>query len=125
MTKPFLMSAYKDPSIATLKALETVPSMLLILSPSLHILTASDLYLEATQTKRERIVGQFIFDAFPNNPDIPEADGVENINASLQEVLRTKKVHYMDVQRYDVPDINQPGKFIYSYWDPSHTPCIG
>ena len=63
MTKPFLMSAYKDPSIATLKALETVPSMLLILSPSLHILTASDLYLEATQTKRERIIGQFIFDA--------------------------------------------------------------
>lgn len=119
-----MMSAYKVPSLEKMKVLETVPSMLLVLSPSLHILTASDLYLEATQTKRERIVGQFIFDAFPDNPDFPEADGVKNINASLQEVLRTKKAHYMEVQRYDVPDINNPGAFIHRYWDPSHTPVL-
>ncbi|UOE52493.1 PAS domain S-box protein [Mucilaginibacter sp. SMC90] len=30
----------------------------------------------------------------------------------------------MRVQRYDVPDINNPGKFIPRYWDPSHTPVL-
>ena len=118
------MCAFKNPSFERLKALETVPSIILVLSPNLYILTASDQYLEATQTERERIVGQFIFDAFPDNPDFPEANGVKNINASLQEVLRTKKPHSMEVQRYDVPDILNPGQFIHRYWNPSHTPVL-
>ncbi len=115
---------YKRPSAETLKALETAPNMYLVLSPDLYILTASDLYLEATNNRREVIVGKHIFEAFPDNPDLPDADGVRNINASLQEVLRTKKPDYMRIQRYDVPDINNPGQFIPRYWDPSHTPVL-
>jgi PAS domain S-box-containing protein len=115
---------YTPPGIETLRALETAPNMYLVLSPDLFILTASDLYLEATQNKREVIAGKHIFEAFPDNPDLPDADGVQNINASLQEVLKTKKVHYMRIQRYDVPDIENPGQFIPRYWDPSHTPVF-
>ena len=63
--------------------------MCLILSPDLCILTASDLYLQAIETKREAITGKHIFDAFPADLNFPDADGVQNINASLQEVLRT------------------------------------
>ncbi|RYF96748.1 MAG: hypothetical protein EOO02_21715, partial [Chitinophagaceae bacterium] len=118
------MSAYNAPSADTLSALETAPSMFLVLSPDLYILTASDLYLQATRNRRELIVGKHIFEAFPDNPDLPDADGVKNINASLQEVLRTRKAHVMRFQRYDVPDINAPGKFITRYWDPSHTPVL-
>jgi two-component system sensor histidine kinase VicK len=108
----------------TLRALETAPNMYLVLSPGLYILTASDLYLEATETTREAIVGKHIFEAFPENPELPDADGVQNINASLQEVLATKKPHYMSIQRYDVPDNSNPGSFIPRYWDPSHTPVL-
>jgi PAS domain S-box-containing protein len=118
------MPPVKGPSPETLKALETVPNMYLVLSPELYILTASDLYLEATKTTRESIVNKHIFEAFPDNPDHPEADGSQNINASLQEVLKTKRPHYMRIQRYDVPDITSPGKFIQRYWDPSHTPIL-
>ncbi|EDM38004.1 sensor histidine kinase with PAS signal sensor domains [Pedobacter sp. BAL39] len=114
----------KGPSVDTLKALESAPSMFLVLTPDLYILTASDLYLEATENTRELIVGRHIFDAFPNNPELPDADGVRNINASLQEVIRTKKKHVMKIQRYDVPDLSCPGKFIQRYWDPSHTPIL-
>ena len=39
-----------------LKIFETVPDLYLILSPDLHILTASDAYLEATFTVREEIL---------------------------------------------------------------------
>lgn len=118
------MPVSKGPSAETLAALETAPNMYLVLSPELYILTASDLYLEATKTTREAIAGKHIFEAFPDNPDLPGADGVQNINASLQEVLRTKKLHRMPVQRYDVPDIERTGKFIQRYWDPSHTPVM-
>jgi PAS domain-containing protein len=98
--------------------------MYLILSPELYILTASDLYLDAVGTRREAIVGKHIFEAFPADPDLPDADGVQNINASLQEVLKTGRTHHMPIQRYDVPDINYPGKFIQRYWDPSHSPVF-
>jgi two-component system sensor histidine kinase VicK len=114
----------KSLSTETLRALETAPNMYLILSPDLYILTASDQYLEATETTRKAIVGKHIFEAFPDNPELPDADGVQNINASLQEVLATKRPHYMSIQRYDVPDINNPGTFIPRYWDPSHTPVL-
>ncbi|MCO5951099.1 ATP-binding protein [Mucilaginibacter flavidus] len=115
---------YTAPSTETLKALETAPNIYLILSPDLYILTASNLYLEATHTKRDSIRGKHIFEAFPDNPDYPDADGVQNINASLQKVLLTKKPHNMHIQRYDVPDINNPGRFIQRYWDPSHMPVF-
>ncbi|WP_240315353.1 sensor histidine kinase [Mucilaginibacter pineti] len=104
--------------------LQTAPNIYLVLSPELYILTASNLYLEATETTRETIVGKHIFEAFPENPELPDASGVKNINASLQEVLRTGKPHKMRIQRYDVPDIHHPGKFITRYWDPSHTPVF-
>ncbi|SFT16242.1 hypothetical protein [Mucilaginibacter polytrichastri] len=104
---------YNPPSVDTLTALETAPNIYLVLSPDLYILTASD--LEATNTTREIIAGKHIFEAFPDNPNLPDADGVRNINASLQEVLRTGKPHYMKVQRYDVPDVANPGQFIQRY----------
>src|SRR3982750_4726323 len=98
------MSAYIGPSAQTLKALETVPVSIAILSPQLLILTASDQYLRETETIRENIAGRNIFDVFPDNPNTPEAQGVYNLNASLQSVLRNKQPHKMAVQRYDVPD---------------------
>src|SRR5438874_1477082 len=97
---------FSPPSAEVLKALETAPNIYLVLSPDLYILTASDLYLQATENKREGIAGKQIFEAFPDNPDVPDADGMHNINASLREVIRTKKPHYMPIQRYDVPDLN-------------------
>ena len=112
------------PSPETLRTLERVPEMYLILSPELYILAASVLYLEATETKKEDLIGKHIFEAFPDNPAHPEADGMKNINASLQRVLRSKKPDYMPVQRYDVPDIKNPGQFIQRYWDPSHMPVL-
>jgi hypothetical protein len=110
------------PSAEVLKTLETAPNMYQVLSPELYILTASDSFLKATETKREVITGKHIVEAFPDNPDLPDGDdGMHNINASLQNVLRTKKPDYMRIQRYDVPDIAHPGSFIPRYWDPSHT----
>jgi PAS domain S-box-containing protein len=119
------MPSPNEPTLEILKTLETVPNMYLILSPELYILTASEAYLNATETTWELIKGKHIFEAFPNNSELPDGgDGLRNINISLQTVLRTKKPDYMHVQRYDVPDVHRPGKFIQRYWEPSHTPVL-
>jgi hypothetical protein len=54
------------------------PGATLLLSPEWVILGASD-YLAATRTQRDTLVGQFIFDAFPDNPQTPEANAVANV----------------------------------------------
>ena len=50
-------------------------------------------YLHATLMSRERLVGQYMFDAFPDNPQTPEANGSHNVRASLRRVLATGQPH--------------------------------
>jgi signal transduction histidine kinase len=100
------------------------PGATLLLSPDWVIVGASDDYLAATLTERATIVGQPIFDAFPDNPATPEAKAVANVRASLETVLATKQPHEMAPQHYDVPDRTRPGRFVERHWQPRHTPVL-
>ena len=55
---------------------ESAPGLYMVLDPNLRIVTASDAYLRATMTRRSDIVGQNVFEVFPDNPDDPSADAV-------------------------------------------------
>jgi signal transduction histidine kinase len=100
------------------------PGATLLLSLDWVIVGASDDYLAATLTERAIIVGQHIFDAFPDNPETPEANAVANVRASLETVLATKQPHDMAPQHYDVPDRTRPGRFVERHWQPRHTPVL-
>jgi signal transduction histidine kinase len=100
------------------------PGATLLLTPDWVIVGASNDYLAATLTQRATIVGQFIFDAFPDNPQTPEANAVANVRASLTQVLATRQPHEMAPQHYDVPDPARPGQFVERYWQPRHTPVL-
>lgn len=107
-----------------LEVFESVPDLYLILSPELHILTASDAYLAATFTSRRQIVGKHVFEAFPDNPNTPQAASVTNLRTSFREVLESGKPHRMALQRYDVPRPLAPGGFEEKYWEPVNTPVL-
>jgi len=112
------------PSLDLLPVFNTQPGANLLLAPDLRIVAASDDYLAATLTERATIVGQFIFDAFPDNPQAPEANAVANVRASLAQVMATGQPHEMAPQHYDVPDRSQPGRFVERHWQPRHTPVL-
>jgi len=101
---------------------ESLPGLYLVLTPSLQIVTASDAYLAATMTTRDAIVGQNLFEVFPDNPDDPAADGARNLRASLQRVLRNRVADSMPIQKYDIrrPD----GSFEVRYWSPINSPLL-
>ncbi|MGI4742068.1 MAG: PAS domain-containing sensor histidine kinase [Janthinobacterium lividum] len=107
-----------------LPVFNALPGANLLLSPEWVIVAASNDYLAATLTQRETIVGQHIFDAFPDNPQAPQADAVANVRAALVYVAATKQVHEMAPQHYDVPDPAQPGQFVERHWLPRHTPIL-
>lgn len=102
---------------------ESAPGLFLVLSPALKIVAVSNLYLEATLTKRSEILGKGIFEVFPDNPDDLQATGVSNLRASLDRVLKHKVPDAMAVQKYDIPKPDGGG-FEEKYWSPLNTPVL-
>jgi len=98
------------------------PSSYLILLPDFTIVEATKPYVEASMTVRENILGKNIFEVFPDNPNDPNADGVFNLNASLHYVLEHKVQHTMDIQKYDIRNLN--GEFVTRYWSPFNKPVL-
>ncbi len=104
---------------------ESVPGLYLVLAPDLTIAAASDAYLRATMTRREKILGRRIFDVFPDNPDEPGATGERNLRSSLARVLREGKPDVMATQKYDIrtPE-DEGGGFEVRYWAPVNSPVL-
>ncbi|TDN36201.1 PAS domain S-box protein [Hymenobacter sp. UV11] len=109
---------------ALLPIFDALPAPYLLLTPSLVIEAVSDAFLAATLTERANLLGSYLFDAFPDNPDTPEANGVSNLRASLDQVLATGLPHEMARQRYDAPDPDRPGHFVERHWLPRNTPVL-
>ncbi|MFI5141690.1 MAG: ATP-binding protein [Bacteroidia bacterium] len=101
---------------------ESAPGLYLVLLPDFTIYAVSDEYVDATMTKRDDIMGRHLFEVFPDNPDDDTTDGVSNLHASLNHVLKDKAPHTMAVQKYDIrrPD----GKFEKRYWSPLNKPVL-
>jgi PAS domain S-box-containing protein len=73
-------------------------------------------------TNRDDIISKNLFTVFPDNPSDQNADGVHNLRASLNSVLRNKTAHTMAVQKYDIrrPD----GTFEERFWSPLNKPML-
>jgi len=104
---------------------EQAPAPYLVLTPALGIVAASDAYLRATKTTREQILGQSLFDVFPDNPAEIAANGVSNLRASLERVLLHGVPDTMAVQKYDIrrPE-SEGGGFEERHWSPVNTPVL-
>ena len=115
------------PTVPDFRALfESAPGLYLVMTPSFEIVAASDAYLRATMTRRSDILGQHLFDVFPDNPDDPTATGVKNLTTSLERVLSEKRPDAMAIQKYDIrrPE-SEGGQFEERYWSPVNSPVLG
>jgi signal transduction histidine kinase len=106
---------------------ESAPGLYLIMrpDPDFTILGASDAYLRATLTTREKIVGRGVFEVFPDNPDDPGATGTSNLRTSLERVLANKTSDSMGVVKYDIrrPE-SDGGGFEERFWSPVNSPVL-
>ncbi|MFI9844900.1 PP2C family protein-serine/threonine phosphatase [Nonomuraea sp. NPDC051941] len=100
------------------------PSPCLVLDPGLMIVDVNRAYLRATGRTAEDLIGRHIFDAFPDNPDDPCAEGVKNLRASLHRVLAYREADTMVLQKYDIPLADHPGAFEERWWSPINTPVL-
>lgn len=108
------------------RVFDAVPDPCLLLTPELVICGANRAYLRATSRTLDGLAGQFVFDAFPDNPTDPAADGVANLRTSLERVLTTRQSHVMAVQKYDIEVSTGDGlRFEERYWSPVNVLVLG
>ena len=95
-----------------------------MITPAFRIIAVSDAYLRTTMTERQKILGQLLFEVFPDNPGDLRADGVSNLRHSLLTVMQTRAPDKMDIQKYD---IRKPDSEVFEarYWSPLNTPILG
>ncbi|WP_081654599.1 ANTAR domain-containing protein [Mycobacterium sp. UM_WGJ] len=97
----------------------------LLLDRDLRIRAVSAEYERISLRRRTELLGDFLFDAFPENPGDPQANGRSNLEASLETAMRTGHPHRMWLQRYDVrDDLRTPDKFVPKVWKPWNEPLL-
>lgn len=99
-----------------------MPFMVIDPRPGLHIVEINRPYGAATLTEPGQVCGSKLFDIFPDNPDLADADGVGNLYDSLRKAAESAQRHTMAVQRYDVRRAD--GVFVEKYWRPMNTPIF-
>ncbi|MDZ8227723.1 PAS domain S-box protein [Nostoc sp. ChiVER01] len=105
---------------------ESIPGLYIVYSLDFVIVAGSDAYFRATKTKREEVVGRHLFEVFPDNPDDPNANGVQNLRASLSNVIKHRLPHTMAVQKYDIRRPESEGSgFEERYWMVTNSPVFG
>ncbi|MEU8121043.1 SpoIIE family protein phosphatase [Spirillospora sp. NPDC049024] len=104
---------------------QALPSAVALLRPDLVYVDVNEAFLQIAGRTREQLVGRYLFDVFPDNPNDPTATGMRNLEASLRRVAATGERDAMALQRYDVEDSERPGVWQERYWSPVNTPIPG
>jgi hypothetical protein len=92
----------------------------LLLDVDLRIRAANAAYQQATDHHSHEMVGEPMFDVFPDNPATPEARSVERLSESFERALVAGGADRMGLQRYDV--VAGGGGFVQKSWLPVNSP---
>ena len=99
---------------------------LLLSAPDLTIIGANAAYLRSTGKTGQEILGRYVFDAFPENPDEPESTNVAEVRTSIERAIATRLPDTTPFLRYAVPHETAEGTvFREIYWSAVHTPVLG
>src|ERR1044072_7996371 len=100
---------------------EHSPNAYLLLTPNLKIINGNDRFVKVTRISREVFAGKYMFDAFPGNSE-EENTGVQELMASFDRVLASKRTDMLKEKRYDVQNVR--GVWETRIWDGTSWPVL-
>ncbi|CAN7249716.1 PAS domain-containing protein [Phenylobacterium sp. LjRoot219] len=110
------MTASRTPDFTAL--FQALPSPHMVLDRNLRYVEANPAYCAATERRREELIGNYIFDLFPN--DGPSG---QRLRHSFEQVLATGRPHSLPLIPYPIPmPASRGGGFAMRYWSAVHTP---
>ncbi|MFF0084989.1 PP2C family protein-serine/threonine phosphatase [Streptomyces canus] len=102
-----------------------LPGMVALLTPELVYVDVNDDFLRLTGRTREQLLGHYIFDVFPENPNDSAAAGMRETRASMLRAVATGERDTMAVLRYDIEEPQRPGHWHEHFWSPVNAPVLG
>jgi len=115
----------REPQIDYAAVFRALPGMVALLTPDLVYADANDDFLRLAGRTREQLLGRYIFDVFPENPNEPAAAGMRETRASMLRVAAAGERDTMALLRYDIEDPQRPGHWQEHYWSPVNAPVHG
>ncbi|MET9457992.1 SpoIIE family protein phosphatase [Streptomyces canus] len=115
----------RKPQIDYAAVFRALPGMVALLTPELVYVDFNDDFLRLTGRAREQLLGRYIFDAFPENPNDSAASGMRETRESMLRAVATGERDTMAVLRYDIEDPQRPGHWQEHFWSPVNAPVIG
>ncbi|ALO05796.1 Magnesium or manganese-dependent protein phosphatase [Streptomyces venezuelae] len=104
---------------------QAMPGMVALLTPDLVYVDVNEDFARLAGRSRAQLVGRYIFDAFPENPNDPAAAGMRETEASMLRVVATGERDTMALLRYDIEDSQRPGHWQEHFWSPVNAPVPG
>jgi PAS domain S-box-containing protein len=102
------------------------PYPYLLMDRQLNIIGANQAYLKSTGRVEADLLGRYVFDAFPENPDDPGSTNVAEVRASLLRAIASGEPDTSAFLRYSVPRQTAAGTvFDERFWSTVHTPIRG
>ncbi|MEU9898686.1 PP2C family protein-serine/threonine phosphatase [Streptomyces phaeochromogenes] len=115
----------REPQIDYAAVFRALPGMVALLTPDLDYVDANDDFQRLAGRTREQLLGRYIFDVFPENPNEPAAAGMRETEASMRRAAATGERDTMALIRYDIEDHTRPGHWQEHYWSPVNAPVLG
>ena len=97
-----------------------LPSPYMVLDHQLRYVDMNAAYLKAVGRSREEIIGQYVFDAFPD-----PGEGGRLVKASLLRVLETGQADSLPLVPYEIQaPASRGGQIEHRYWSAVHQPVL-
>ncbi|MFJ2093247.1 PP2C family protein-serine/threonine phosphatase [Streptomyces sp. NPDC087901] len=114
----------RTPQIDYAAVFHALPGMVALLTPDLLYADANDDFLRLAGRTREQLLGRYIFDVFPENPNNRAAAGMRETRASMLRAVATGERDTMALLRYDIEDAERPGRWVEHFWSPINAPVL-
>ncbi|MFE9556185.1 PP2C family protein-serine/threonine phosphatase [Streptomyces sp. NPDC006692] len=115
----------REPQIDYAAVFHALPGMVALLTPDLVYVDANEDFQRLAGRTREQLLGRYIFDVFPENPNDPAAAGMRETRTSMLRAVATGERDTMAVIRYDIEDPRRPGCWAEHFWSPVNAPVLG
>lgn len=93
----------------------------LLLDGDLRIRGVNDTYEGFSMRRRDELLGEDLFDVFPDDPNDPQASGSSQVAASVESAMRRRGTDTMPIVRYDITNPAHPAVFLPRLWACTNT----
>jgi PAS domain-containing protein len=96
--------------------------MLIDPGPGLVIIDINAIFERQVGVRRDAVIGKPLFEAFPENPNVADANRVDAVYRALRATGETARPQTVPVRRFDIR--NAAGEWQERYWQATYTPIF-